>query len=130
MIHSICSRVSVAAVKQFVDLNKPASADAISSAKQRAIDILKQRLAQKQVTPKTGQSLVLADQSSPKRPFVESSTDETSSPKRLKASNQQSIDQQRFTEIMNMKSSHADLYSQMSFDEIFERYKKKQDEYN
>ena len=28
---------------------------------------------------------------------------------------------------MNMKSAHADLYSQLTLDEIFERYKKKED---
>ncbi|UJR22788.1 hypothetical protein I4U23_025820 [Adineta vaga] len=115
--------------KQFVDLTKTASSDAINSAKQRAIDILKQRLAQKQVAPNKGQSLISADLTSPssKRSIIDSDTSNLS-PKRLKVSNtDDSIDsKQRFTDIMNMKSSHADLYSQMTLDEIFERYKKKE----
>ncbi len=41
----------VSSPKQFVDLTKSASSEAIHSAKQRAIDILKQRLAQKQIIP-------------------------------------------------------------------------------
>ncbi|CAF1642533.1 unnamed protein product, partial [Rotaria sordida] len=41
-------------------------------------------------------------------------------------SNSDSVDQKRFIDIMNMKSSHSDLYSQMTLDEIFERYKKKE----
>jgi hypothetical protein len=110
--------------KNFVDLNKSASTEAINSAKQRAIDILKQRLAQKQVTPSKKQSLVSADISSPssKRPHPDSSPDSDGSSKRLKVSN----NQQRFNEILNMKSSYADLHSQMTLDEIFERYKKKE----
>lgn len=32
----------------------------------------------------------------------------------------------RFIDIMNMKSSHSDLYNQMSLDAIVERYKKKE----
>lgn len=116
--------------KNFVDLNKSASTEAINSAKQRAIDILKQRLAKKQMTPNKNQSLVSADLSSPtsKRPHPESSPDSDASSKRLKVSNNttDTNNQERFNEIMNMKSSYADLYTQMSLDEIFERYKKKE----
>lgn len=112
--------------KQFVDLNKPASTEAMNSAKQRAIEILKQRLAQKQITPNKGQSLVQADlSSSPKRSFAESNCSVEESPKRMKSSNPEQLDK-RFSEIMNMKSSHADLYNKMSLDEIFEHYKKKE----
>jgi minichromosome maintenance protein 10 len=118
----------VSSPKQFVDLTKSASSEAIHSAKQRAIDILKQRLAQKQITPIKNQSLVSADATSPspKRSNVDS--DSNLSSKRLKISNNNndSNDSNRFTEIMNMKSSYADLYSQMTLDEIFERYKKKE----
>lgn len=104
--------------KNFVDLTKSATTDAINNAKQRAIDILKQRLAQKQVKLNEGQSLVLTERGL-KRALPVSEVD--SSPKRIKA-----MDNERFAEIMNMKSTHADLYSQMSLDEIFERYQKKE----
>ena len=79
--------------KNFVDLNKSASTEAINSAKQRAIDILKQRLAQKQVTPIKNQSLESADISSPasKRPHPESSPDSDASSKRLKIANDERI---------------------------------------
>lgn len=129
---SIALKPSVSTPKRFVDLTTPASAEAINSAKQRAIDILKQRLAAKQVTPVKGQSLVSADvasspsTSSPKRPIAESEPSVT--PKRLKVSNttNESVDQNRFAEIMNMKSSHAEFYNQITLDEIFERHKKKE----
>ncbi|CAF0959781.1 unnamed protein product [Rotaria sordida] len=125
---SVINKIS--SPKEFVDLTKPASSEAISNAKQRAIDILKQRLAQKQITPVKDQSLISADasssSSSPKRSNTES--DSIISSKRLKISNSNSdsVDQKRFIDIMNMKSSHSDLYSQMTLDEIFERYKKKE----
>ena len=75
--------------KNFVDLNKSASTEAINSAKQRAIDILKQRLAQRQVTPNKNQSLVSTDISSPssKRPHPDSSPEPDASSKRLKIAN-------------------------------------------
>ncbi|CAF5126174.1 unnamed protein product, partial [Rotaria sp. Silwood1] len=57
-------QAAVSSPKQFVYLTKSASSEAINNAKQRAIDILKQRLAQKQITPIKGQSLVSADESS------------------------------------------------------------------
>ena len=116
--------------KNFVDLNKSTSTQAINSAKQRAIDILKQRLTKNQVTPNKNQSLVSADLSSPssKRSHPESSPDSDALLKRLKASNNttDTNNQERFNEIMNIKSSYADLYSQITLDEIFERYKKKE----
>jgi minichromosome maintenance protein 10 len=121
----------VSTPKQFVDLTKTASSEAINSAKQRAIDILKQRLAQKQITPIKGQSLVSADSTSPSSSSKRSSTDVDAnhSSKRLKVSNNNNTEpdeQKSFADIMNMKSSYADLYSQMTLDEIFERYKKKE----
>ncbi|CAF1540171.1 unnamed protein product, partial [Rotaria sp. Silwood1] len=130
---SVINKIS--SPKQFVDLTKSASSEAINNAKQRAIDILKQRLAQKQITPIKGQSLVSADESSssssssPKRSNIESDINHSS--KRLKISdnnnnNTDTIDQKHFIDIMNMKSSHSDLYNQMTLDEIFERYKKKE----
>ncbi|CAF1592841.1 unnamed protein product [Adineta ricciae] len=122
--------IKLSAPKQFVDLAKPASSEAINSAKQRAIDILKQRLAQKQIMPNKGQSLISADVSSPSSKRSNTDSDAVNlSPKRLKISNtNESVDaKQRFTDIMNMKSAHADLYSQLTLDEIFERYKKKED---
>ncbi|CAF4024656.1 unnamed protein product, partial [Rotaria sp. Silwood1] len=129
---SVINKIS--SPKQFVDLTKSASSEAINNAKQRAIDILKQRLAQKQITPIKGQSLISADESStssssssPKRSNIESDINHSS--KRLKISdnnNTDSIDQKHFIDIMNMKSSHSDLYNQMTLDEIFERYKKKE----
>jgi len=121
---SVTKKISLP--KQFVDLTKPASSEAINNAKQRAIDILKQRLVQKQITPIKGQSLISVDATSPKR--LNNDSNDNLSPKRLKVSNSnnESIDQNRFTDIMNMKSLHANLYSQMTLDEIFERYKKKE----
>ena len=115
--------------KQFVDLNKSASVEAINSAKQRAIDILKQRLAQKQMTSAKGESIVVADASSSSSKRSHADDDESDgSSKRLKVSNpaDDKDNASRFTDIMNMKSTYADLYSQMSLDEIFERYKKKE----
>ena len=126
----LTAKVKSCSPKNFVDLNKSASTEAINSAKQRAIDILKQRLAQKQVTPSKNQSLVSADVASPssKRPHPDSSPDSDGSSKRLKVSTNitETSNQHRFAEIMNMKSSYADLYSQMTLDEIFERHKKKE----
>ncbi len=120
----------VSSPRQFVDLTKSASSEAINSAKLRAIDILKQRLAQKQITPVKGQSLVSADTNSPSPKRSNTDSDTNLSSKRLKISNNNnnndSVDQKRFSDIMNMKSSYADLYSQMTLDEIFERYKKKE----
>ncbi|CAF0777905.1 unnamed protein product [Adineta steineri] len=115
----------VSSPKLFVDLTKSASSEAINSAKQRAIDILKQRLAQKQITPKTDQSLVSADITSPSSKRLNNDSDVNLSSKRLKVSNN-ADDQKRFADVMNMKSSYAELYSQMTLDEIFERYKKKE----
>ncbi|CAF1950881.1 unnamed protein product [Rotaria magnacalcarata] len=119
----------ISSPKQFVDLTKTASSEAITNAKQRAIDILKQRLAQKQIRPGNGQSLISADaivSSSPKR--SNSDMDSDLSSKRLKTStnNSEPVDQKRFLDVINMKSSYSDLYSQMTLDEMFERYQKKE----
>ncbi len=114
----------VSSPKQYVDLAKPASSEAINSAKQRAIDILKQRLAQQQITPVNGQSLVAATATSPKRSIND--VDTSSPSKRLKINNSNLVDQQHFADVMNMKSTHADIYSQMSLNEMFERYQKKE----
>ncbi|CAF3043872.1 unnamed protein product [Rotaria sp. Silwood2] len=122
----------ISSPKQFVDLTKSASSEAINNAKQRAIDILKQRLAHKQITPVKGQSLISADtsssstSSSPKRSNTEFDSNLVSKRLKISNSNSDSVEQQRFVDIMNMKSSHSDLYSQMTLDEIFERYKKKE----
>ncbi|CAF4958879.1 unnamed protein product [Rotaria sp. Silwood1] len=67
--------------------------------------------------------------SSPKRSNIESNINLSS--KRLKISNNNnnntdSIDQKHFIDVLNMKSSHSDLYNQMTLNEIFERYKKKE----
>ena len=77
----------VSSPKQFVDLNKSASAEAINNAKQRAIDILKQRLAQKQITPVQDQSLIVvnASSASPKRSHA--GVAQGTSSKHLKVSN-------------------------------------------
>ena len=88
-------------------------------------------LHRKQITPIKGQSLVSADSTSPSSSSKRSSTDVDAnhSSKRLKVSNNnntESDEQKSFADIMNMKSSYADLYSQMTLDEIFERYKKKE----
>ena len=110
---------SVSSPKQFVDLTKSASMEAINSAKQR--------LAQKQITPNKSQSLIIADATSPssKRSHLDADDNSSSSSKRLKVSNNnqniESVDHKRFADVMNMKSSYADLYSQMTLDEIFER---------
>jgi minichromosome maintenance protein 10 len=71
---------------------------------------------------------VSADVSSPTK-RSNTDVDVNLSSKRLKVSNNNNpelLDQKRFTDVMNMKSSYADLYSQMTLDEIFERYKKKE----
>ncbi|CAF5005413.1 unnamed protein product, partial [Rotaria socialis] len=50
------------------------------------------------------------------------------SSKRLKTftNNSEPVDEKRFLDVINMKSSHSDLYSQMTLDEMFERYQKKE----
>ncbi|CAF1123246.1 unnamed protein product [Adineta steineri] len=111
---------------QLIDLTKPTNAN--NDAKERAINILKQRLAEKHITPIKGQSLVSMDTtSSRKRLYTDSDSNLVS--KRLKISNNNnndSVDKKRFTDIMNKKSSYDDLYSPMTLDEIFECHKKKE----
>jgi len=115
----------ISSSEQFADLTKSASAN--NDAQEHAINILKQRLAEKQIKPIKGQSLVSADAtSSRKRLHIDSGSNIVSKRLKISNSNNDSVDKKRFTDVMNMKSSYADIYSQMTLNEIFQCYKKKE----
>ena len=82
--------------EQFVDLTKTTT-DGNNDAKKRAVNILKQRLAEKHITPIQGQSLVSADAtSSRKRPYSDSNSNLASKRLKIFNSNHNSVDKKRF----------------------------------
>ncbi|CAF1067534.1 unnamed protein product [Didymodactylos carnosus] len=120
---------------KYVDLSIKPSNEAINTAKQRAIDILKQRLSQKQqnesTTKRNDQSLVLATTTTSNKRSIDS--DEINCSKRLKPSSTNENDdenrkqRQRFEDVMNIKSSHANVYDDITLQECFDTLKKKEE---
>ena len=81
--------------EQFVDLTKTTNGN--NDAKKRAVNILKQRLAEKHITPIKGQSLVSADAtSSRKRPCSDSNSNLASKRLKIFNSNHNPVDKKRF----------------------------------